>query len=271
MSQPEPIDPILESLYREERTRARRALPETRARVMHRLLDRIDRGPGGEGGDQGGAPPPKTSMTSSTAGTLSRILFGAVIGASITWAFMRDRGEPSLAADAVDVAAHENNVTAVPSRHSAPIVTETELVAVDAEQERSARRPRAVRHPDAPESIPASAIESIPSPEDTTSTSSVSEEGVSASSSAEERALIDRARAALHRGEAHEALVALMSHERRFVDGELTEERERLIIEALVVEGRRDQARARIDAYLARQPHGIHRAALERLAESLRR
>jgi hypothetical protein len=150
-------------------------------------------------------------------------------------------------------------------------VTETEPVAVDAEQEHSARRPRAPRRPGATEPNSAPSIEPIPNAEDIASVPSVSEEGVSASSTAEERALIDRARAALRRGEPHEALVALMSHERRFVDGELTEERERLIIEALVVEGRGDQARARIDAYLARRPHGIHRAALERLAESLRR
>jgi len=82
---------------------------------------------------------------------------------------------------------------------------------------------------------------------------------------ARERALVDRARAALRRDDAHEALVALMGHEREFPAGALAEERDRLSVEALVARGRMEQARARAALFRARHPGSVYRAEIEGL------
>lgn len=87
---------------------------------------------------------------------------------------------------------------------------------------------------------------------------------------AEERSLIDRARVAVRRGSYHDALVSLMEHERRFASGELREERDRLVIEALIGERRTEPARRRIERYLRDYPSGLHRDDVERMAAGLR-
>jgi hypothetical protein len=75
---------------------------------------------------------------------------------------------------------------------------------------------------------------------------------------ASERQLIDAARVALGRGRSHDALVFLMGHERRFSDGMFAEERELLVIEALIAQNRVAQARERGKAFLAKYPRSAH-------------
>jgi hypothetical protein len=75
---------------------------------------------------------------------------------------------------------------------------------------------------------------------------------------ASERQLIDAARVALNRGRSHDALVFLMGHERRFPEGSFVEERELLVIEALVAQNRVAQASRRGKAFLARFPRSTH-------------
>ncbi|MFT3695729.1 MAG: sigma-70 family RNA polymerase sigma factor [Kofleriaceae bacterium] len=86
---------------------------------------------------------------------------------------------------------------------------------------------------------------------------------------AAERLLIDRARAALQRGLADEALVSLMSAERQFPSGTLAEERDVLIIEAYVSQGNADVARRRIDRYRADHPNGALHSRVDAAAAAL--
>jgi hypothetical protein len=81
----------------------------------------------------------------------------------------------------------------------------------------------------------------------------------------DERNLIDRARSALARGKPHDALLALMQHERSFADGALREDREFLIIRALVAQDKRDLAKARADIYKRDHPRGSYLDAIDRL------
>lgn len=86
---------------------------------------------------------------------------------------------------------------------------------------------------------------------------------------AAERLLLDRARTALHRARVDDATVALMTHARQFPDGALAEERDAMLIEAYVRAGRREVARARLDAYRATYPHGVLRDRVDALAAQL--
>jgi len=83
----------------------------------------------------------------------------------------------------------------------------------------------------------------------------------------DERQLIDGARVALRRGRAHDALVFLMSHERQFPAGDLTEERERLAIEALLAQGRRALAEQRAQRFHRRYPRSGYWSQIEQLLQ----
>jgi hypothetical protein len=74
---------------------------------------------------------------------------------------------------------------------------------------------------------------------------------------AAERTLLDVARAALSRGEAANAIAAAERHATEFPDGELTEEREAILIRALVQSGSVESARARARRFHARFPQSI--------------
>lgn len=78
-----------------------------------------------------------------------------------------------------------------------------------------------------------------------------------------ERALVDRARAALARGDAAACLEAVRSHEARFPNGRLAEEREVLAVRALARAGQTDEARARADRFRKRYPNSVFAGAIE--------
>jgi hypothetical protein len=80
---------------------------------------------------------------------------------------------------------------------------------------------------------------------------------------AEERALLDPARAALARGDAVSALAATRVHEQRFANGALTEEREAIGIQALVLEGRVAEARARAARFAEMHPDSLVLPAIQ--------
>lgn len=83
---------------------------------------------------------------------------------------------------------------------------------------------------------------------------------------AEERRLLESARAELARGSAARALELLEEHRRRFPSGRLSEEREALVVRALASAGRVDEARARAEAFHARYPRSVLRPAVDRAA-----
>ncbi|MDB4942549.1 MAG: hypothetical protein JWP97_2083, partial [Labilithrix sp.] len=80
---------------------------------------------------------------------------------------------------------------------------------------------------------------------------------------AAERALVDRARAALGRGQSKDALDALDAHAVRFPKGRLSEEREALAIDALARAGRRDEALARAARFRAAYPNSVFGAVVD--------
>jgi hypothetical protein len=79
-----------------------------------------------------------------------------------------------------------------------------------------------------------------------------------------ERTLLERARAALARGDATAALAALEEHERRFAGGSLEEEREVLAVRTLVAAGRRADAEQRAATFRARHPGSLFLPMIDR-------
>jgi outer membrane protein assembly factor BamD (BamD/ComL family) len=74
----------------------------------------------------------------------------------------------------------------------------------------------------------------------------------------EEATLIKDARQALRQGNAARALKVLAEHRRVFPAGVLEQERERLIIEALLKDGRAADASARAAVFLRKYPDSPH-------------
>ncbi|HLK41360.1 MAG TPA: hypothetical protein VKU41_31635 [Polyangiaceae bacterium] len=90
-----------------------------------------------------------------------------------------------------------------------------------------------------------------------------------ASSLAAERAILDRARASLASNDGKRALALTEDHARRYPLGLLGEEREAIAIQALVLEGRYDEARARAARFEARSPNSLFHPAVEATLESI--
>ncbi len=74
---------------------------------------------------------------------------------------------------------------------------------------------------------------------------------------ADERTLLEVARTALARDDTAGALQALRAHEARYASGRLVEEREALVVVALVHAGRRGEAEARAREFRARWPDSL--------------
>ena len=85
----------------------------------------------------------------------------------------------------------------------------------------------------------------------------------------EERALLDTSRSKLSGGDAASALEHLSVHERRFARGRLVEEREALMVQALVNAGRYDEARARAAELARRYPKSVYLPAVTISLESI--
>jgi len=86
---------------------------------------------------------------------------------------------------------------------------------------------------------------------------------------AAERSLVEMARAALTRGQAERALAALRRHARQFPNGELTEEREGLLVQALVGAQRYDQAREKAEQFKKRYPRSLFAPVVDQAIGSI--
>jgi hypothetical protein len=78
-----------------------------------------------------------------------------------------------------------------------------------------------------------------------------------------ERVLLDDARGAIEREDGAAALAATAEHARRYPRGVFVQEREAIAVRALVLLGRVDEARARVDRFEERFPDSLLRPALE--------
>jgi RNA polymerase sigma-70 factor (ECF subfamily) len=96
---------------------------------------------------------------------------------------------------------------------------------------------------------------------------STSTPGLPVAGANSEADLIERARRALRSGRAAGAVRGLMTHERRFPDGQLAEERDILLIEAYLANGDRRLAGERLAHYRRSYPSGLHR---QRAADAAR-
>jgi hypothetical protein len=86
---------------------------------------------------------------------------------------------------------------------------------------------------------------------------------------AQERVLIEMARTALSRHDVAHALEALATHAARFPNGQLSEERESLQVQALASSGRLDEARLRAAEFRARFPNSLLLPAVDAALEPL--
>jgi hypothetical protein len=86
---------------------------------------------------------------------------------------------------------------------------------------------------------------------------------------AEQRWLLERARTALSRGDGAAALDSLDEHQRRFPEGQLTEEREVLEIQASLTLGHASEARLRATEFERRHPGSLLLPAVEGALRSL--
>ncbi len=86
---------------------------------------------------------------------------------------------------------------------------------------------------------------------------------------AAETALLDRAHAALARGDAARALEAADAHARAFPRGQLAENRESVAVQALVHLGRNTEARARGATFRRRWPRGMLREQVDNALRSI--
>ncbi len=83
------------------------------------------------------------------------------------------------------------------------------------------------------------------------------------SSLSAERALLDEARRALSQDDGARALALAGEHEHRFAQPQLAEEREAIAIQALVLRGRYDEARARAARFRAASPNSLFLPAVD--------
>jgi len=86
---------------------------------------------------------------------------------------------------------------------------------------------------------------------------------------AAERSLVEMARAALSRGQAERALTTLRRHARQFPNGELTEEREGLLVQALVGAQKYDQAREKAEQFKHRYPRSLFTPVIDQAIGSI--
>jgi hypothetical protein len=86
---------------------------------------------------------------------------------------------------------------------------------------------------------------------------------------AAERNLIEMARTSLARGRVDGALAVLRRHLRQFPAGQLSEERDSLLVQALVTKGDYAQARERAAAFRRRYPGSLFAPSMEQALQSI--
>jgi hypothetical protein len=198
--------------------------------------------PGGHGGVGGGAAVRgvKHLATGSIAKTVATLIIGGVIGAGVHEA--HDRATERRAEHArVTVAAPPPIVAPVPPPPGQP-----------------AARPDVTNH--------ARVEGPPPRPERAAARTEARERDRNL---AAERALIEQARTALAREQGAAALAALERHARDFPEGELTEERESLQVQALVALSRFEQARKSAARFHRRFPRSIFGAVVDEALGSI--
>jgi hypothetical protein len=230
----EPMDPEFAALLATEKVVAEPAAA-LKERVLARVVASIGAPPGGGGGGGGGTSRGAASRLVSAhplAMLASTFALGFAAGAAAVYGSSR-AGEGRAARIAIAslprVASTSAPAATAASANTAPPETSAQS---------EAARPAPSRSPDS--------------------------RGLAA-----ERTLLDVARAALSRGEAANAIAAAERHAAEFPDGQLAEEREAILIRALVQSGSMESARARARRFHARFPQSIFDRTIDAATASI--
>jgi hypothetical protein len=244
-----PLDEDLRSLVR--RASAIEAAPAgAKARVLSRVQALARSGGVGDGDayGPGDASHPATALRSPFAGRAlalaAAFALGAAAGAFVTYGVMRTRGSP----EALRIASIERPLPTAPAPPVLPATPST---------------PPAEAHAIAG----ASHFDSVPKarerPVPVASASSPRPSSEATDPVADERMLLDLARGAIEREDGAAALAATEEHARKHPRGILVQEREAIAVRALVLLGRRDEARARLDRFREHFPDSLLLPPLE--------
>jgi hypothetical protein len=246
----DPADPVQATLR--EYVEAERACPDPSPEVGQRIFSRLAASVGLPPGLGDTAPIPSGPTLSPVRTGLPRLaglsrrglatfLVGAAVGATTYGVVEQVRGKPPSAPIAV-VAAPAAPVVPAPPSVPPPDTEATEAPVV------------------APPPATTSGRGREPSP----SMGDSRDRGLAA-----ERKLVEMARTALGRGQTDGALAALRRHARVFPTGQLAEERESLLVQALVVKGDFPQARAQATRFARRYPHSLFSPVVEQAVRSI--
>jgi TolA-binding protein len=252
MDELEPVPDKLRALFDEEKAGGEPPR-DLRERVLLRLAGTFAVGAGGgmspTAGTDGSHAPASPAVTQiSRLATAGRLVRAAVVFTT------------GAAAGAGGYHVAERSHRAVPA--PAPIAA-------------PARRQEAPAPPDVPTPLPAPepvpAASSAPTRPRTLGPVQTNREAQNRTDDAlaAERSLVEMARAALTRGEPERAVATLRRHARQFPNGELTEEREGLLVQALVGAQKYDQARDRAEQFKKRYPRSLFAPVVDQAIGSI--
>jgi hypothetical protein len=256
---PDPLDPRLRALLDAERVVP--PLDEARQRgLFERLSTSIaGLGPGasGDGGDGSGSGEGGAGGGGGGGGAAAAPSLGA--GAKTLL------GKPLLA---LALAAGAGGAVGASVDHAIMSGRPPRVVVV--ERAAPAAASTAASSTTAPPEVPVWALPSpsvTPTARPTVTAQSPTSEPASDATMAEERVLVELARAALARQDGAGALDAVERHKTKYPRGQLAEERELIAVQALATLGRKDDARARARAFRRSFPASILRPAVDDAAE----
>ncbi len=248
------LEPKLRGLLDSARTAAS-DFPEDRRAAMRAALEARLSGDVPSPAPEQAATAPRGMSSLLRAGSL--VVLGAVVGAAGMRAVT-----PSVTTPVVTVTTAASAPPAEPARVEPP--PSANVQDLPTAPERVAAMPKAA--------VAASASSSpaqVPAAPDAGSAEAVDEIAARPSTLKEERTLLDQARSALARRDGVSALEALTEHGRKFGGGKLAEEREALLVEALVARGRFADARRNARAFEAKYPHSVFLNRVEQIVSDL--
>ena len=246
--EPPPLDRDARALLSAERSVDDALGSDAKSRLRRRLQSTLGAaalGAGvGAGASVAGANAVKGAALGSTAGiagigwrvVAGAFVLGAIVGAGVHAVATRHRDAPPSPASVTTVVVEK--IVEVPAATSAPSAL-----------------------PFAPTTAPTELAPPSPALAPSPSLKTSAAAGPSATgkdtSLAAERSLLEIARTALARGDAPSALDALGKHQAQFPQGQLSEEREALYVQALAMAGRTAEAKQRADRFRKTWPESM--------------
>jgi hypothetical protein len=246
----DPVDALPDDIARllEREKDAYPVDPDVQRAMLARVEMAIALGGGGLGGSGGGGPPAPPGGV-GTGGALASVVKKGIAGKMVAVA-VAAFVSGGITGGAV-VGTMKRPQTLVPVTAPMPLLTSS---AVPSSVPAPEPRASATSAPEPVAPLPPARMNVAPS-----ATGASSSHG----DLVREREILDAARAALARGQAQDAIVAMEEHARRWPNGELAAEREVVFIQALVAAGRSPEARARAARFHQAFPKSIFAPAID--------